>query len=56
MSEESNGIAETLRQHRLFRIATVYAFAGWIAIQVADIILEAFESPVWIMQGFLILV
>ena len=56
MSEESGGIAATLRQHRLFRVATVYALAGWIAIQVADIILEAFESPVWIMQGFLILV
>jgi adenylate cyclase len=56
MSEESNGIAETLRQHRLFRIATVYALAGWIAIQVADIVLEAFESPVWIMQSLLILV
>jgi TolB-like protein len=56
MSEAPNGIAGTLRQHRLFRIATVYAVAGWISIQVADIILEAFESPVWIMQVFLILV
>ena len=56
MSEESNGIAAALRQHRLFRVATVYALVGWIAIQVADIVLEAFQSPVWIMQGFLILV
>ena len=56
MSEESNGIAGAIRQHRLFRIATVYAVAGWISIQVADIILEAFESPLWIMQGFLIVV
>lgn len=56
MSEESNGIAGAVRQHRLFRIATVYAVAGWISIQVADIILETFESPVWIMQAFLILV
>ena len=56
MSEESRGIAAAFREHRLFRIASVYAIAGWIAIQVADIILETFESPVWIMQGFLILV
>jgi len=56
MSEESNGIAGAVRQHRLFRIATVYAVAGWISIQVADIVLETFESPVWIMQAFLILV
>jgi len=56
MSEESNGKAGALKQHRLFRIATAYVLAGWIAIQVADIVLEAFESPVWVIQGFLILV
>jgi hypothetical protein len=56
MSEESNGKAGALKQHRLFRIATAYVLAGWIAIQVADIVLEAFESSAWVMQGFLILV
>jgi adenylate cyclase len=56
MSEESNGIAGALRRHRLFRTGAVYVLAGWSAIQVADIVLEAFESPIWIMQGFLILV
>lgn len=56
MSEAPKGLLGALREHRLFRIATVYAVAGWVSIQVADIILEAFESPVWVMQGFLILV
>ncbi|HEY5646869.1 MAG TPA: hypothetical protein VIS76_13040, partial [Pseudomonadales bacterium] len=40
----------------MFRIATIYVVAGWLSIQAADIILEAFESPAWIMQAFLILV
>ena len=56
MNEEPDGRAGALRQHRLFRIATIYVVAGWISIQVADIVLEAFESPVWIMQAFLVLV
>jgi adenylate cyclase len=56
MSEAPDGISGALRQHRLFRVATVYAVGGWVSIQVADVILEAFESPAWIMQGFLILV
>lgn len=56
MNESPDGIPGTLKQHRLFRIATVYVVAGWLSIQVADIILEAFEAPVWIMQAFLILI
>jgi adenylate cyclase len=56
MSDAPDGIAEALKRHLVFRVATVYAVAGWVSIQVADIILEAFEAPVWIMQGFLILV
>jgi len=56
VSDAPNGVTGAVRQHRLFRIATVYVVAGWISIQVADIVLEAFESPVWIMQTFLILV
>ena len=56
MTEPPDGITETLKQHRLFRIATVYVVAAWLSIQVTDIILEAFEAPVWVMQAFLILV
>jgi TolB-like protein/Flp pilus assembly protein TadD len=46
----------SIRQHRLFRIATIYAVAGWLLIQFADISLEAFESPPWIMQTILVVV
>jgi TolB-like protein/Flp pilus assembly protein TadD len=45
-----------LRRHRMFRIATIYVVAGWLSIQAADIVLEAFESPAWVMRTFLILV
>jgi adenylate cyclase len=44
------------QRHRLFRIATIYVVAGWLSIQAADIVLEAFESPAWMMRVFLIAV
>jgi TolB-like protein len=56
MTEAPNRVVAALKQHRLFQIAAVYAVVGWSSIQFADIILEAFESPAWIMQAFLILV
>ena len=56
MSESTEGKVAGFRRHRLFRIATIYVVAGWLSIQAADIVLEAFESPAWIMRAFLILV
>ncbi len=56
MNEQTEGKVARFRRHRLFRIATIYVVAGWLSIQAADIILEAFESPAWIMRAFLILV
>ena len=56
MTEAPNRSIAALKQHRLFRIAAVYAVLGWSSIQVADIVLEAFESPTWAMQTLLILI
>ncbi len=56
MNESTEGNVAGFRRHRLFRIATIYVVAGWLSIQAADIVLEAFESPAWIMRAFLILV
>jgi TolB-like protein len=56
MSDQPEVKVVGLRRHRFFRIATIYVVAGWLSIQAADIVLEAFESPAWIMRAFLILV
>ena len=56
MNEQTQGKVAGFRRHRLFRIATIYVVVGWLSIQAADIVLEAFESPAWIMRAFLILV
>ena len=56
MDDAPNPIVAALRRYRLFRIAAVYAVVGWSLIEFADLILEAFESPAWVMQAFLIMV
>ena len=56
MSDRSEGKVARLRRHPVFRVATIYVLVGWLSIQAADIVLEAFEAPAWIMRAFLLLV
>ena len=52
----STSVITRLRHHLAFRVATIYAIGGWLLIQFADISLEAFNAPSWVMQWFLALV
>jgi class 3 adenylate cyclase/tetratricopeptide (TPR) repeat protein len=36
-------------------VAIPYTVGGWVLVQVAEIVLDAFEAPPWVMQGLLIL-
>lgn len=56
MSDQPDVKIRGFRRHRLFRVATIYVLVGWLSIQAADIFLEAFETPAWMMRVFLILV
>lgn len=42
-------------RRRVLQIAIPYSVVAWLLVQVAEIVLDAFESPPWIMQGFLTL-
>jgi hypothetical protein len=44
VSQNAEGFSDRFRRHSLFRIATIYVVAGWLSIQAADIVLEAFET------------
>ena len=56
MSASSKDLLTTLKSHAVFRVATIYTISGWLLIQFADISLEAFDAPDWIMRLFLIVV
>ena len=51
----SNLISE-LKRRNVFRVAAAYAVVGWVLIQVADIGLESFGAPEWVMKTLFLLV
>ncbi|MEJ2534064.1 MAG: hypothetical protein P8008_00935, partial [Gammaproteobacteria bacterium] len=40
-------------RRRVLQVAIPYGVGGWLLVQVAEIVLDAFEAPPWIMQGIL---
>ena len=44
----------TSRNKRLVRVAIGYAAAAWLFAQLADLILDAFNSPDWVMQVIIV--
>lgn len=44
-----------LKQRKVFRVATGYVVAAWIAIQGASIALPAFDAPPWVMRVFILM-
>ncbi|MGB5245927.1 MAG: tetratricopeptide repeat protein, partial [Woeseia sp.] len=47
-----------LRRRKVFRAGITYLVSGWVFVQVADLLLEIFDGPAWIMQivlGLLVL-
>ncbi|MBT8053155.1 MAG: AAA family ATPase [Xanthomonadales bacterium] len=41
-------------RRRVLQVAIPYGIGAWLMVQVAEVILDAFEAPPWIMQGLLI--
>jgi len=43
-----------LRRRNVFRAGAAYLVLAWLAVQVADVVLDAFESPAWIIQTIVV--
>ncbi|MBT8108363.1 MAG: hypothetical protein KJP17_09015 [Gammaproteobacteria bacterium] len=41
---------EELKRRNVFRVAIAYIAIAWLALQVADIVLETFGTPEWVMK------
>lgn len=39
-----------MRRRNIFKVSLAYAIVSWLIVQVADVILPAFNAPQWIMQ------
>lgn len=44
-----------LKRRNVFRVAAAYAVVGWLLIEVANIVLSAFEAPPWALKTFIVL-
>ncbi|HEY3777332.1 MAG TPA: hypothetical protein VGL35_04690 [Rhizomicrobium sp.] len=47
---------QAILARRLDRIAAAYAVAGWLLVQVASIVLPAFDAPAWTLRTFIVAV
>ena len=45
-----------LKRRKVFTTAATYAVAAWLVVQIADVVLAAFELPNWVFRAFLICV
>ena len=45
---------EELRRRNVFRVAVAYLVSAWVALQLADIVLESIEAPNWVIQAFML--
>ncbi len=44
-----------MRRRHVFRAAVAYTVVWWLLVQVAGLLLDAFEAPPWIFQGLIVL-
>ena len=45
---------EELKRRNVFRVAVAYLVSAWVALQLADIVLESIEAPNWVIQAFML--
>lgn len=49
---------EELKRRNVFRVGIAYGVAGWVVLQIADLVLEAIEAieaPAWVLKALLLL-
>lgn len=49
-----SGLFEELKRRNVFRVALAYLAAGWLVLQVVQLVLESTSAPDWVMQVFLL--
>jgi len=48
-------LLQELKRRNVIRVAIAYVMLGWIIAQVAELALDSFESPAWVMKTILLL-
>jgi TolB-like protein len=45
---------DELKRRNVFRVAVAYLITAWLSLQVADIVLETIEAPLWVMKALML--
>jgi TolB-like protein len=51
---QTAGFFEELKRRNVVRVGVVYLIAAWLLAQVADLMLESFHAPDWVIQAILV--
>ena len=54
MTEHTSTLLEELKRRNVIRVGLAYAVVAWLLAQVADLALESFEAPGWVMKTILL--
>ncbi|MGI9264801.1 MAG: tetratricopeptide repeat protein, partial [Gammaproteobacteria bacterium] len=44
------GLFEELRRRNVVRVAVAYVIVGWVFVQIAQLLFEAFDAPSWVIK------
>ena len=44
-----------LKRRNVFRVAVAYLVVAWLVLQVSQLVLEAIDAPIWVIQVFLLI-
>ena len=47
---------DELKRRNVVRVGLAYGLAGWVVLQVADLVLENIEAPPWVIQALMLFV
>ena len=47
---------DELKRRNVVRVGLAYGIAGWVILQVADLVLENIEAPPWVIQALMLFV
>jgi len=50
-----NSLFAELKRRNVFRVGLAYVISAWLLAQVADLALDAFAAPVWVLKSLLVL-
>lgn len=48
--KNSMSLFDELKRRNIFRVAIAYLIAGWLVLQVSQLVLEAVEAPAWVLK------